>query len=99
MKAYLLHATTCEIRLVHNLYHLFSLTSGAEPCSTYKNTQKLRRFRLKSGSEKIPGGPAPLGAEKNVHNLDISANLFEMLALFQTSVLRKLTLMVMVRIL
>ncbi|MCJ1992947.1 hypothetical protein GYN14_10740 [Lactococcus piscium] len=39
----------CEIRLVHNLYHLFSLTGRARPYSTYKNTQKSRRFKLKSG--------------------------------------------------
>ncbi|WP_375378548.1 IS3 family transposase [Weissella paramesenteroides] len=39
MKAYLLHDTTCEIRLVHNLYHLFFLTGRARPCSTYNNTR------------------------------------------------------------
>ena len=47
--AYLLHDTTCEIRPVHNLYHSFSITGRVQPCSTYKNTQKSRRFKLISG--------------------------------------------------
>ena len=73
MTAYLLHDTTCEIRLVHNLYHLFSLTGRARPCSTYKNTQKSRRFKLKSGFWKIFGVRYLSVPKKPVHNLDISA--------------------------
>jgi hypothetical protein len=30
-------------------FHPFSFTGRAKPCSTYKNTQKSRRFKLKSG--------------------------------------------------